>query len=69
MFGARSDKVVEERRIAFIQYLQRVLNLASRDSSTALAIHPSKATLLAKMPFFGEEEIAMGTLGTMDIQE
>jgi hypothetical protein len=46
-----------------------VLNLASRDASAALAIQPNKATLLAKMPFFGEEEIAMGTLGTMDIQE
>jgi len=61
-FGARSEKVVEERRRAFIQYLQRILNLASRDPSTELARSPSKATLLAKMPFFGEEEIAMGTI-------
>eukprot|EP00038_Savillea_parva_P031898 m.91673 g.91673 ORF g.91673 m.91673 type:complete len:1128 (+) comp9918_c0_seq1:89-3472(+) len=61
-FGAKSDRVVEERRLAFIQYLQRILNLASRDPSTPLASNPSKATLLAKMPFFGEEEIAMGTI-------
>lgn len=61
-FGARSDKVVEERRVAFKLYLQRILNLATRDATADLSRNPSKATLLAKMPFFGEEEIAMGTI-------
>lgn len=57
---------MEDRRLAFIQYLQRILNLATRDGQADLSKSPSKSTLLAKMPFFGEEEIAMGTIEIAD---
>eukprot|EP00041_Stephanoeca_diplocostata_P031390 m.977134 g.977134 ORF g.977134 m.977134 type:complete len:96 (+) comp23950_c1_seq2:245-532(+) len=60
--GNKDPKTVEQRRINLQGYIQRVFNMMTRNATSKLARSPSKANLLATLPFFSEDTINMGTI-------
>ena len=61
-FGSKTEKLAEERRLLFREYLVMLVRLCTSDPRSPLHDEATKTAFLIALPFFGEETIAMGAL-------
>eukprot|EP00051_Salpingoeca_urceolata_P024471 m.430192 g.430192 ORF g.430192 m.430192 type:complete len:232 (-) comp20240_c6_seq28:2752-3447(-) len=60
--GRRNAKLAEERRVKLEEFLQRIVAMVELDARFPLNADRSKQALLASVPFFGEETLAMAAV-------